>query len=214
MDYNQLRSILELLYFASGPIVAAAAIVGLLQLVIAKRAAETANRRAAYELAIAEIKQFTTNIVPLSDAFRRKLEKSDDYTVEKEVTIQGDSIVVSDPRGCKELHLILASTEGDLENLVNLLESFALAFTSGVASERIAFNSVGHLYCQIVSGLSPYLVRVTPHRHKEDAILGLYIVWRQRIERHRALSQQEELQERLRNNPDGTIEPVDARTDD
>ena len=102
MGYDELRSTLELLNFASGPIVAVAAVVGLLQLIIAKRTAETANRRAAYELAIEQIKLFSNEIIPLSDAFRPKVEKAGDYTKEEDVTIRGDSVHVGDPEAIRK----------------------------------------------------------------------------------------------------------------
>jgi hypothetical protein len=80
-------------------------------------------------------------------------------------------------------------------NVLNLIESFSHPFATGVASERVAFESVGATYVGSVKKLLPIVVVAGGENFKSTA--RLYSIWCRRLEADRLAKKQRKISEEL-----------------
>ena len=77
MTIENLRPILELLYFASGPLLAIAAFIGLRRLTLTKKNAKINARREAYAIAASQVQRYLETIIPLQNKLYVKIQELD-----------------------------------------------------------------------------------------------------------------------------------------
>jgi hypothetical protein len=89
---------------------------------------------------------------------------------------------------------------------LNALEGLAVLFTSGVASEEVAFSSIGHTFCFNVRLALPIILQCegTHFRH----VLSLFMLWQRRIERQELDAHRKQTDERMRELQDEGIKPI------
>ena len=143
---DKIRLALELLYYVSGFLLLIVAVIGLKQLKIAKDGIALSAKREAFRLAADQLGQYYLNIIPKFN----KLDSAIDQKHLKEILstatykIQQDSIHASVP---KDAWHAFGQVAPEFVEVFNALESFAVFFTSGVASEEVAFSSVHQTFC-------------------------------------------------------------------
>jgi hypothetical protein len=183
MEPHPVRDCLEILYFLSGIVVAVAAIVGLYQLVLTKRASQMNAKRAAFALATEQCQIYLNQVIPLINALNDKL---DGMKIES----FGTSEIHIEEDGVKFSVKIKQLTDKQNENLTeptlavyNALEAFSVNFTSRVAAESVAFATVGRTFCNSVELLLPELVPLSQSGYFKNTV-RLFALWYPRLKKN------------------------------
>lgn len=207
--YHIIRAILEIIYFISGPVIAYFAIYVIRQIRVQREASQISARRESYRIAVEQCEIFSTVIYPKIEALEKNIEKKglEKFLQESKVEISGHSISVIynfDHSNDKQKIIEVSS---ELKSAINSLKSFALFFTSRVASEEIAFGSVGANFCSVIQKLWPLIMTIAT-REEFESINELYIVWQNRIEMQQILVERELLNDRLKSIDNNRINPI------
>lgn len=200
--------VLELLYYCSGVALALIAALGLRQLSLAEEnigvitgIARTTAKRDAFKLAAEQCAHYYRDIILL-------LNEYDAWINGWDIKIEAESIKVKPktPRVKERFLKEIMSQNKDLPAL-NALEGMSVLFTSGVASEEVAFSSIGTTFCHSVRRLLPTLVLVAADGYFRH-VLSLYMVWQKRIERQKLDQDRENTEARLRDLEEHGIRPI------
>jgi len=128
---------------------------------------------------------------------------------EAEVQIEEKGIRVKAPQDEKHVKDLM-SIAAELTCLFNTLEAFAIYFTSGVASEELAFTSVGVAYCDNVRKYLPAIIMASENDKYYKHLLRLFSRWNQRISKMNLLKSEKEIQKQLAKINDTSITPIGA----
>lgn len=209
------KTILELLFYCSGVAVAILAAIGLRQLTLAKEnvdavtaIARTTSKREAFKLAAEQCAHYYNHIVPLLNEYDKWIEKKvlSDVVAGWEIEISGDRIKIK-PKSSKIRERFLTEISATNLPALNALEGLAVLFTSGVASEEVAFSSIGYTFCFNVRRSLPTILLIGDGTHFLH-ILSLFMLWQRRIERQELDAHQKQTDERLRELQDDGIKPI------
>ena len=121
------KDIIELLYYASGPIIAIFAFKGLKQLSISKQNAKIAAKRDSFRLAAEQCSKFLENIEPKLNELDNLLAKGTcDFITKSQVNILDNSFSVKFHKGgdSKEFELVISK----VMEVLNCFEAFSLFF--------------------------------------------------------------------------------------
>ncbi len=211
---DAIRSILELTYFASGPLLFIVACIGLYQLKIAKDTARLNARRDSLRLAASECDYYHRQIIPLLNALDTAIQENGIVFFERsEVDVQGETIRVrpnlAKDELVKELEKLMTIIKETTE-VFNAMEAFALFFVSGVADERVAFSSVGKTYCNSVKQYLPDLVPISQDGEYYQNIIKLFLIWNTRFEKQQLLKDKGRIEQQLAKVRDKFIRPFGA----
>jgi hypothetical protein len=192
--FTSLRDTLEVLYFASGVVVAAAAIVALYQLILTKRTSQLTAKRDAYALSGQQCQYYLTQIIPLLDALDRKMNEVGINSLgSAEINVSGRSVSFSlKPKKLDDK--IRAEVSPPLLAVYNALEAFSIPFTNGVAEESIAFSAIGQTFCHSVKKFVPELVPLSQFGYFQNTV-NLFTLWYPRLKK-RELEQRKLLLEK------------------
>jgi hypothetical protein len=178
------------------------------QLRIAKESITISSKRDAYKLTADKVTWFAEHIIPLINNLKEEIEKKEvTFFSESKVKIEEDKISVHTPSNEKSAKDIV-EIFGELTTLLNALEAFAIYFTSGVASEELAFSSIGSAYCRCVREFLPAAVLLNDNKKNYENLLQLFIRWNSRIDKLDLLKNQKEIQKKLRKINDESITPI------
>jgi hypothetical protein len=93
-------------------------------------------------------------------------------------------------------------------NVMNCLESFAIFFTTGLASEEVAFNSVGGTYCDAVKRFLP-IINIGAHTEKYyQNIIKLYFLWNNRYEAEKHFLDKDRIEKQIQKIGGKAITPI------
>jgi len=206
-------------------ILAVVGLLGLYQLVIAKKAITTNVKRESVRLAVEQAKFFMREIIPSMDecyiwsknipelSIREKEIDLVDFTME-EVLSSALAIEFIRIHKWQRMQAEKGETDFILRFLrpMNDLESFATSFTTGAADESAAFGSVGLSYVNSVTG---WYYQYCSVRSKEKSYkpfsntIDLYNLWSGRIKKTRLSKIRAELEEKIKNVESGrNIKPI------
>lgn len=212
INLEKLKDFLEIVYFLSGPVIAFLAYKALGQIKIGKEQLEANqqalvinSRRDALKLTAQQIEVFNSVILNfhniLNNTIREhKLQLLKQYKVE----CKDGSIKVVPPKNLVPKEDLIKIVP-EVANLANALESFSVAFTSQVANEKVAFNSIGAAYCSAIESVAPVILLAATDGKAYSSCLKLYFIWRQRIERDDLEKAKQELDKKLSSTEDITI---------
>jgi hypothetical protein len=91
--------------------------------------------------------------------------------------------------------------------VANALEGFAILFTSGVASEAVAFSSVGVTFCYTVKQYAPVIVPLAEREHYQH-VLQLFLLWQTRITKAQLIREQVKIADQLLKTQEHHINPI------
>jgi hypothetical protein len=202
---QNIRDVLELAFYCSGIALAICAVLGLGQLRIAKESVEAATdiakmsaRREAFRLAAEQSLYYYKEIIPLFDACYHYAHENNLVSIRDslrvELTSGGLGLIVVNEELSKKYNSFTDTP--NLLPLANLLEGFAVLFTSGVASEMTAFSSIGHTFCESIQSIAPFLLMYSRKTHYQH-VLKLFYIWSQRIEHDKLVDTQRDIQKRI-----------------
>ena len=185
-----LRTVLELLYFASGIAIAVAAFfglrqikVGLEQVRLTKQIADTNGRREAAKLAAEQSRYFAEVAVPafakLKSEYKRLgltfLSIQPQFTIQNgEITNTNFSVQLWDEQ--------VSKIDEVLVNYLNNMESFAILFAAGVADDDLGYQETARAFCQGVLICMPaffHMRRINAARY--ESTIRLYDIWNKRL---------------------------------
>lgn len=214
------KSILENLYFLSGPILA---VLGLFifrqiklaknQFIIAKKQLEESQKqlkinsqRQAASLAADKVKEYCSELLPLIDRISIEKEKI------KYVDFTGPIMnFTNDELKNFDKEFLDAFLNRPIEiaflelEIINNLEAFSVYFVKGIADEKIAFNSIGKTFCNSILQYYPTisLLRGSKNANKPyDTLIQLYRCWSERLDSFKIETEKEELSKEVQNRID------------
>jgi hypothetical protein len=209
------KSLLENLYFFSGPILAFLGFVIFKQIKLAKEQVIIAqqqlsesqkqikinSQRQAATLAAELVKGFIEDIIPLEDKI---------YLKGEQINYKNPILPVEDFINCALTKIdknIIDSLKNKPEDifrleltLINKVEAFAIYFAKGIADEKVAFASIGEHFCKCVETYY-YIISLFREKKSElpayEDIVELYKCWKGRIKAYWAKIKEEELSEEI-----------------
>lgn len=181
-SYHLMRSILELLYFASGIAVAIGVFWGLEQLKITKQLANINAKREALKFAAERCQYFAESTVPAMTSFMAKYNGLKlTFLRESKWTIQNGEIISHDC-DTKVLDSEIPTVETLLVNYLNTMEAFAIPFAAGVADDELGFKETAMAFCQGVKVLMPAFFQMRRKgAARYESTIKLYETWNKRL---------------------------------
>ncbi len=204
-------TIIETAYYLSGPALVVIAAIGLRQLKIAKDNARLTAKRESLTIAADRCDHFLKQIIPLVDAFDNALEQNSiSFFEDAKVEVQGKRVRITAEWSESDMEKMDTLTDKYLP-VYNSLEAFATFFTTGVADESVAFESVGHSYCDIVKEYLPDILPLSCDGRYYLNLLELYFLWNERVETIELRSQKRNIENRLKEINNRFIEPLGTK---
>ncbi len=220
------KSLLENIYFFSGPILA---LLGLFiffqiklarnQLLIAKQQLEESQRqlitysqRQAANLAADKVKEYT-EILPLENKLNEELQKINYPKIKMAVKNFTNDETKEWDQNFSKAFLARPIEIIKLElDIINKLEAFSVCFVKGIADEKVAFNSIGRTFCNSITSLYPTITILrgsqNPNKYYE-VLIQLYRRWAERLDSFTIEVENEKLSKELKD----TIQKIEKLKD-
>lgn len=214
---QSLKDIMEIVYFLSGPVIACIAYRALAQISEAKKqVAETKEgrilsaKRDSYKIAADKCEYFMSTITPLIDSLNDALEEDSVKPLDDTmVSFEDDYVKVKSDFDKEIFSRIIFDYKG--LHLFNLLESFSLFFTSGVAEDEIGFLTIGHSFCSPVKEYLPVIALLSSDGGHFQNVLNLYKIWNDRIEKDTLEQEKKKIENKLNQKKDIKINSIGTR---
>lgn len=209
--FDSSKSILENIYFLSGPIIALFAVAGVFQLFLTKKAIKINSQRESANIAAQQVREYSTNIIPLINKYNFALRKEKIKPVDIELGPFRRSYLEKKlgKERVREIQIERLRTTIFLLEMLNSLEAFATYFTKGVADEEIAYPSIGKTFCFTIES---HFFDIGCCRKEEDYsyqnIIELYEIWKGRMKKEKLTKQQKEILKELMNIKSDTVKPI------
>lgn len=197
-----LSFLIELIYYIASIGLFASVIIGLRQLQIVKDDNKIRNQRASIEKSLEYLEWFAKDFIPYHSDFRKNLKEKiserledDDEEIEVKMSIieqykiihavkdidQNDNFDVSLP-SLEMINRIYAKAQSG--NVLNQLEYFAAAMTSGLADEELAYNPLASLYCELIEEMYHNIIFLRGESNRMYSnIIKLYKIWKPRLKK-------------------------------
>ena len=202
------RTILELLYFASAPLLAIIAAVGLWQLKITRDNAKIAAQRESLRISAEQCNFYLSHIVPMWNKFDKLIADRKFTSIGNvELNINEKNQIRITPKDPKKFLDEIFAISHEIVDLANLLEAFSIYFASGVASERTAFDTIGVTFCKSMERLIPAMLVFGEGKYHKNT-LKLFFLWHQRTEAIKLAGDKRAIEKRLEAISGKHIEPL------
>ena len=209
------KDILEIIYFLSGPALVIVAFMALAQIKVAKshveeqkRAATIGAKRDSLKVAAEQIKDYSTNIIPMINELDKKISKGGvKFFDNSETFISDDGIRVKPSTDTEDIKSVMPILEVFTKTM-NAVEGFATFFVSGVADEKIAYRSLSTTFCDTLKKNMPLIVMLSSDANSYSATLTLFSIWSNRLDAEDLEKQRVELEDKLKNKQEKTIKIV------
>lgn len=182
------RAILELLYFASGIVIALAAIFALKQIQLTKRIAKTNARRESVRMAADLCKYFAEVVVPASGKVDTeyktlKLRFLDGIRQERSPHLVRDGEIVNENFNFNLIGEEFPKVAQPVVTHLNYMEAFAIPFVAGVADETIGYQETARTFCYSVARYLPLLsmLRSGKRGGRYESAVRLFETWSKRL---------------------------------
>jgi hypothetical protein len=222
------HGVLETLYFLSSIGILIAAWKGLGQLKLAKdlatstkELADANSRREAVRLAAIQCKYFAEEVVPAFTALTKKyLDEKLTFLAAKPqppppaqpvpphyLLKDGDFVQATHDKDLVEKEWLKVANE--VVAHLNKLESFAIPFAAGVATDEIGFQEVAPVFCSTVATMMPaiYHLRMTQGA-MYFSTLKLYCLWNNRMAAKALAPVMKQFQEMIQSVEKAKINPI------
>ncbi len=206
------RTVLELIYFASGPLLVIIAGFGLRQLKIVKDASRLQATREALSLSAERCDHYVSHVIPLINKLDLAINKNDiKYFSMFKVIIDRDKIRIT--HNCSKEVLIqeLTKTKTIYPQIcaaLNAMEAFSVFFTSRVADESVAFSSVGGTFCNSVHNYLAFIMTISGLDAHFKNLLKLFLLWNARIEANKLEQDRQKIDKELSKFENNFIRPI------
>lgn len=201
------RPALEITYFLSGIILAAAAIYGLQQVRLMKRDMRMRSDRASKEKAIEYIAQYFSKYVPLDKTFNDQCEANKLVGYTGPIGDFGLFDLPSEYRNRARRRFDIPCWLPAL----NELQTIAAAFAYGVANDKLGFQAIGRTFCSTVATKYDILciTRSNDASPYYQAIVDLFHLWAPRLKKSELSALRENVNQKLASLPEdkADVEP-------
>jgi len=213
--FAAIRAILELLYFASGIVIAVAAVRALTQIAVTKQIAKKNSRRESVKLAAELCKYFAESVVSARHKAVEEYKKGGFTCLEVLVPRGQEPFVIKDGEitdpyfNLKQLGEELPYFNSAIMYL-NTMEAFAIPFVAGVADEDIGYTETAIAFCLGAKHYMPviFMLRVV-NAGRFESIVKLYETWNKRVAAERSAPALKAMQELAKDAEKGRIKPLD-----
>lgn len=209
--FDSSKSIIENIYFLSGPILAILGVTGVIQLFFAKKALITNSKREAANLAGNQVEIYSNKIIPyLTDLYAHKKENNiEDVVIEIGEFNQEYLIQILGRDKCIQLSKKRRILAVPFLRVMNSLEAFSTYFIKRVADEEIAYSAVGKSFCHVVERM---YFDISSCCRKDDPrfsnTIALYNIWKERIKKEKLTREKISIIEKLNDIKDDRINPI------
>ncbi len=196
--FDESKSLLENLYFLSGPLLFIIALYGLKQINVAKKSLHINCKREsailAFELSQRYIENLTDDYETLTDLFQAL---HIDYIKLEELDLTSLEIIERTNKNISEYDKAKSSLtefKNNITSIMDKLEGYAVPFIAKIADEEIAYNLDGKqflYYCNLCA------VGIHSARENDEFdnnlyrnTIELYHLWKNRFERHKIDNQE------------------------
>ncbi len=191
--FENIRAVLEIGYYVAGISLAYLAYRGLAQIKLTKELASTNAKREAFKLAVEECRYYAEQVVPARAALI-EVAKTKRITFLPAVSfklVKGEITDVVTPG--RDIAAEGVTLNQDLLLYMNRVEAFAMAFTSGVADEMVAYRETARAFCQTLPETAPF-INIMRERGiaRYDSTIQLFELWHHRLSSE-ALTKQKEM---------------------
>ena len=184
----------ELLYFISGIGLAICAYYGLQQITILKNTSSTQAKRDALRLTSEQCSLYFEKIIPLQNEFNEKLKSRNiKYFEGWTVKVKNGSITASRKSPPNSNGLI--DIAADLAFL-NHMEAFAVYFTSRVADEKVAYDTLGKTFLGTTEEVMPWILQCREDGYYKN-VVHLFALWSSRSESEKLLAEKNSIEKKL-----------------
>ena len=214
--------ILEILYYVSGIVIAAAALyglkqlkIGLDQLTISKEVARANAKRESIRYASEQCRYFAERVVPALTAFVTEYRRLNLTFVPAVVAGQPPALVVRNGEivvqgyDARLLDAQWQQIEGTIVACLNTYEAFAIPFASGVADEDIGYRETARPFCQGAQDLLAGILQLRrTNAGRYESVVRLHEMWSRRLTAEIVAPIVGQLGELIRNAGHERIRPV------
>ena len=201
-NHMELRDILELIYFASAPLLVVIACIGLYQIIQTRSIFRTTSQIQASKLACDRIAYFGDNVVPKDSGVMEYARQHSLLNVlSTKVALKGSTahITYAFPKAQFDSFRPILS---DIIQLMNRLDAYVAPFNTGIADETIAFRSDGRAFCKLFERYLPFMTSLADDvdLEKEDSmheVFALYLRWKKQLNKQETVSQMELLSKQM-----------------
>ncbi len=206
------KDIVELIYFFSGPLLVLVAYLALDQIKVSKNqileqrnALIITSKRESLKLSSEQITFYGKEIIPSLNILDHRIESENiEFFKKSKVTIRDDGISVVpyyETNDFDKLNKIVP----EFTKALNLLEGFSTYFISGVADEKFAYRSLSTTFCESIKDILPLIIYVSDDGHRFSATIELFVMWNSRMETESIKKEKAELEKRLKNKKEISI---------
>ena len=205
-----LETTLRLLYYISAPTLAIIAWYGLKQIKVHKENARLVAKRESYRIAAEQCRIFGDYLLPKINKNHKQIQdnKFSLFTKSKIEIKDGEfiahKIVLKDPDKYTDIENEMID---EALNIANCMESMAIFFIEGIASEEVAFNSIGKSYCSEVERLLPIIMVFKPDMFYIK-LTKLFKIWYNRLEVLKLKTDKNGIDKRLKDINGNIIKPL------
>jgi hypothetical protein len=192
-----LRAVLELLFFISNIVIAAAVVYGLKQIALTKKIATSDARRESLKFAAERCQYYADHCVPADTKLRSQHQplnltylatgRVPFSIVEGEIRTQFFNDKVWTPEFMRAGVLIA--------DCLNSLEAFAIPFAAGVADDELGYQEAASSFCQLVEQHIAMIVLFRRMGPRYESTIRLYDRWKSRLVAQQTEGQLKKLQE-------------------
>jgi hypothetical protein len=212
---ENIKEYLEIAYYISGILLVWVAYLALGQIKVArqqleeqKKSLKITSKRDALKLTSEQVTNYGINIIPLQSTLEVAINKHGvTFFKNSKVEINGAEIKVTPPQDEKELQKIELIVK-DFTNVMNALEGFAVYFASGVANEKLAYQSLAKTYCHHLKTYIPLLVMIDAGNKRFSASMFLFNTWYSRLVAEELAVEQAKINEKIKSHKTHTISTV------
>lgn len=171
-----LREVLELIYFLSGPILAAGVIIALLQYSQEKKDSISKYEREIVSSTINDIHNFNYTIETDYDLYTKSLNGKMEFTYSKEYINLSDNDLFTASN--KYFETLSEDSVRRAKDLAMELNKFSLSFTFLLSDDKKAKELIGFKYIQIYESILFMISHLTINNHINlESTFKLYKLW-------------------------------------
>ncbi|MGO7369860.1 hypothetical protein ACC680_23455 [Rhizobium ruizarguesonis] len=203
---EQIRPYFEILYFITGgPVLAVLAFLALKQVRLAEKSISISSKRDAFRIAAQQVHFYMTDVIPALNSLDEMIkEKKINFLAAARSVVENGKISVEFNLSDDEIKKFMEIAP-DCTNALNRMESFCVPFCAELASENVAFKSVGSTFVHSVNKLLP-IVAMSDGHYKN--IKDLFYIWKSRIESEKLNKESNLIKEKLERFKDRKIIPI------
>jgi hypothetical protein len=208
MTMETIKLILELSYYVSAIALVIIAAFGLKQISVAKETRKISSKREAFNIAANQCNQYLDKIIPEINKLDQVIKDNDlKYFTKSKADIENGEIKLTSYLDGDALNKAIDTGINEIMSVTNLLEGFSLYFVSGVASEQVAFNTVGRTFVHSVKSYLPYYVPFSQNGAYSHT-LSLFLNWNNRIESEKLQKEKAKIESKLKGSKSTSIRPI------